>query len=175
MQILRVQNSNYNTNFGAKLDVKNLNHWRWNKIAEKFEQATKEYPNDILTIQTPSYYKFNPHPNGEFDGEFRIFSNINNGGNNFTNSGYLSNVGTKILTTLEDEEIVDKFVFLHKIYRTASDIHVEGNKLVNKFIAKFKDSKMGLVNSMFYDAINKAEKTSIRTGLCTDDVWGRLS
>ena len=42
-------------------------------------------------------------------------------------------------------------------------------------MAKFKDSKMGLVNSMFYDAINKAEKTSIRTGLCTDDVWGRLS
>lgn len=174
MQVQKIQNNNnYNTNFGAKLNVKNLNHWRWNKIAEKFEQATKEFPNDTITIKSV-FGDYNPAHDGVFDGVLSFSVQINNSGEEFIGKARLSDIGTKRLTGLKDNEIVNKLVKMHKIFRTSTDMSVEGQKLIETFMTKFKDSKTGLAKFMFDDGITEARKTSIATGLGEDYVWGRL-
>ena len=173
MQVQKIQNNNYSTSFGAKLNVKHLNHWRWNKIAKDFEKATSEYPNDTITIKSV-FGEYNPFPDGVFVGVLSFSSEINNNGKTFVNKADLSNVGTKMLTTLEDNEIVGKLVNMHKILRTSSDMFVEGNKLINTFMTKFKDSNIGHAKFKLQEGIEEASNKSKHLDLDKDNVWARL-
>ena len=140
MLVQRVQNNYYNPNyqandltFCANLDVKNLNHLRWNKIAEKFKQATNEFPNDSLAISVPSQYHFEPDKNGVFNkAGFIIKSDIEHNDTKIYRTGFLNATGTELLTELEDNVIVQKLVKLHKILRAEIDILADYVEFLDK-------------------------------------------
>lgn len=172
MQVQRVQN---NTTFGAKLNVEQLGNVRWNKIAQKFEELTKEYPNDTIKISvSKGFGMYNPDKNGIFNRSLEIFSTINNNGRDYATDGLLTSYGTMRLTGLKDNQIVNKLLKFHKILRTASDMSVEGSKFLNDFTTKFKDSKIGLFHSKLSDAIHEARETSIFASLSKDNVLKAL-
>ena len=175
MKVQKIQSNN--TNFGAKLDVTNLNNARWNQIAKKFAQATKKYPKDTIKISIPENRgSFEPLPNGVYERTgFVINTDINNHGINVTKKGYLQNIGVGLLTKLEDNAIVEKLVKLHKIFRTESDICIDAEKFRDTFFkGKYKDIDLRFAELRFNDAINEARNTSIDANLWKDDVLARL-
>ena len=120
-----------NTSFKAKLDFKKwapdiyghelISPERWSKIAEEFEKQTQEYPDDVLIISYPYL-------------EYRVINNKVSltKKETFYNSEHLGKINK-----LKDNELVDKLVKLHNLFRIESEMYSDAFKFMENMQEKY--------------------------------------
>lgn len=113
-----------NVSFGAKLDCSKIigNKARWTKIAEVFEEKTRQYPYDFFRLKTndeggiyffPKYFK-NKKANG-YDG------------------GEISKDTANILSTFSSEKVADILKRIFNIRKKADSMITDYYKFEDKY------------------------------------------
>lgn len=126
----------YNPNFKANLIVKDwyyktgerlINPARWENIAKSFEQKTKDYPKDSLTIKS-NYLQSRVYNNGIYVSNEEFDQNL---------------CFAEKLDNLKDNEVVDKLVKLYQYYRTESNLFLDIMQFADKLREKYGVYKFG--------------------------------